>query len=307
MASIRSSAGSQVTGLTSGTHQINFLQAYGYTTPPGQIVNVVPGQTTYTSGTYISVIPSDSVQVNLIPANIDGAWTVDAGPLEASGATVSVGDGVHTISFLDVSGFTTPPSQTISTSSNAAVATTGTYAAITEFGSITVAIIPAASGGKWNVDGGTAQKSGATVSNLPIGSHSINFAQVTGYSSPASQTVQVQNNVLTSATGIYTALASSTGSISVSIAPSAAVKAGAKWNLDGGAEQSSGATLKGISGGTHTVNFSITSGFTTPAPQTVAILPNETISATGIYARHSPASPAPPSPSWASPRMASRS
>jgi hypothetical protein len=45
------------------------------------------------------------------------------------------------------------------------------------------------------------------------------------------------------------------GSLQVTLAPAGAVSAGAQWQVDGGAWQSSGATVSGLAPGSHTVAF----------------------------------------------------
>jgi hypothetical protein len=69
----------------------------------------------------------------------------------------------------------------------------------------------------------------------------------------------------------------------VTISPAGAVTAGAQWQVDGGAFQSSGATVSGLSVGNHTVSFSTISSWTTPANQTVSVSANSSATATGIY------------------------
>ncbi|MGA2866771.1 MAG: GH25 family lysozyme [Verrucomicrobiota bacterium] len=74
-----------------------------------------------------------------------------------------------------------------------------------------------------------------------------------------------------------------TGSLQVTITPSGAVSAGAQWQVDSGPWQSSGATVSGLSVGSHTMAFSTVSGWTTPGNQTVGINANQTTTTTGTY------------------------
>jgi PKD repeat protein len=77
-------------------------------------------------------------------------------------------------------------------------------------GSLTVTISPtgaASAGAKWNVDGGsTWYASGAVVPNLSVGSHTVAFSGVQGWTAPSSQTVTITNGQTASATGTYTAI-----------------------------------------------------------------------------------------------------
>ena len=107
-------------------------------------------------------------------------------------------------------------------------------------------ISPAAAvsaGAMWNVDGGTWQASGATISGITVGSHTVAFNNIAGWNTPANQTVNIATGQTTSLTGAYV---QQTGSLTVTIGPAAAVSAGAQWNVDGGSWQGSGTTVSGI-------------------------------------------------------------
>jgi len=58
-------------------------------------------------------------------------------------------------------------------------------------------------GAKWQVDGGDWLESGATVTNLADGDHTISFSTVSGWLSPASQTVKVTGGECAIALGSY--------------------------------------------------------------------------------------------------------
>ncbi len=74
-----------------------------------------------------------------------------------------------------------------------------------------------------------------------------------------------------------------TGALSVALLPAAAVAAGAQWRVDGGAWQSSGNIVSGLSVGAHTVSFKSIPFWTAPAAATVQILEGETTQYTGVY------------------------
>ena len=57
-------------------------------------------------------------------------------------------------------------------------------------GSLQVTIAPAGAitgGGRWQVDGGPLQGSGATVTNLAAGNHTVSFSTISGWTTPANQ------------------------------------------------------------------------------------------------------------------------
>ena len=73
-------------------------------------------------------------------------------------------------------------------------------------GSLLVAITPPAAiiaGAQWQVDSGIFQNSGATVTNLPVGTHTVSFSAISGWVTPPSQTVTVNSNQVTTTTGTY--------------------------------------------------------------------------------------------------------
>jgi probable HAF family extracellular repeat protein len=76
---------------------------------------------------------------------------------------------------------------------------------------------------------------------------------------------------------------SSTGSLQVTLSPAGAVSAGAQWQVDGGTLQASGATVAGLSLGSHPVTFTNVSGYTTPSSQSATIVANTTTQLTGVY------------------------
>ncbi len=167
---------------------------------------------------------------------------------------------------------------------------TNLFLAFQEGGSLTVTISPAAAvsaGAQWNVDGGTWKNSGATVGGLSVGSHTVNFNTITGWTSPTSQAVNIVKGQTTSAGGLYVQQ-TQTGSLKVTITPAAAVSAGAQWNVDNGAWNASGGTVSGLSAGSHTVNFESIPGWNTPASQTVIISYGQTKTASGKYVLTTP-------------------
>jgi flagellin-like hook-associated protein FlgL len=76
----------------------------------------------------------------------------------------------------------------------------------TPVGALQVSISPPSvvtAGAQWQVDGGAWQNSSVIASNLLVGTHTVAFSTVTGWSTPASQTVTVSANQTTTAAGTY--------------------------------------------------------------------------------------------------------
>jgi PKD repeat protein len=132
----------------------------------------------------------------------------------------------------------------------------------------------------WNVDGGSWQTSGTTLSGIAVGSHTVAFNNITGWTAPSSQTANVSNGQTASLGGAYV---QQTGSLTVSISPAEAVSAGAMWNVDGGSWQPGGTTVSGIAVGAHTVAFNTITGWSIPSRQAANVTKEQTVSAIGTY------------------------
>lgn len=74
------------------------------------------------------------------------------------------------------------------------------------------------------------------------------------------------------------------GSLQVTINPSAVSIAGASWQVDQGIPQPSGATVVGLAVGLHTVSFKNVAHWTAPGDLTVAVLANQTVATNATYA-----------------------
>jgi hypothetical protein len=84
--------------------------------------------------------------------------------------------------------------------------------------------------------------------------------------------------------GIPTALWSAqTGSLQITIEPAGAITAGARWQVDDGVTNGSGAMVANILVGAHTVSFAQVLGWNAPSNQTVTIKNGTTTKANGVY------------------------
>jgi len=149
-------------------------------------------------------------------------------------------------------------------------------------GSLLVTLLPATpvtAGAQWQLDGGSWYNSGATLSNLAAGAHSVAFAPVAGWRTPQGQAITITSGGMAHAVGTYT----QGGSVTVTILPPDVVSRGARWRLDAGAWNDSGATLGGVSPGQHTLTFSALLGYATPASQIIDIASDDDLELTGEY------------------------
>jgi hypothetical protein len=214
-------------------------------------------------------------------------WTVNDRPPMLSGYSIVLPRGSsYKISFTDVSGFATPRAL-LESPGIAAASLTGTYSQ--PAASVTVDIRPpqaGVTGAQWNVDGGSGQPSGATVSCLANGQHTINFIAGNGSTAPPNQSIYLIGNQTATVTGTFTVTGTTSnyqsGSLTVTIDPTA-VAAGAMWSVDGEGPLTSGTTLDGLSVGNHLVSFGPANGLYTPPDQTIAINNMQAAIVSGTY------------------------
>ena len=237
--------------------------------------------------------PTALMQVNLGPigaVNAGAQWQVDGGAWLNSGTLVSnLSLGSHTVSFNTISGWTTPTNQFVNLNFNYDHPTIVTSSYVQQVGLLQVNINPTDVinvGAQWQVDGGTWQNSGAILSNIGVGTHSVSFISIYGWATPDSQTITIFSNLTTTASGSYVQLF---GSLQVNMSPASAVRSGAQWQVDGGAWQNNGSIVGGLTLGSHTVSFSAAPGWGIPGSQVVTVNANQTTIASASYFAPHPA------------------
>lgn len=161
---------------------------------------------------------------------------------------------------------------------------TGASSPHTAFGAITLSTIAApvgslqvmigppeavSAGAQWKVDGGIWRSSGTTVSGLSVGSHTVSFSTISGWTTPTDQNVTISGGQTATATGDY--VAALPGSLQVNILPAGAVSAGAQWRVGDGSWQNSGDSVTNLIAGSHTISYSAVSGWLSPGNQAIRI------------------------------------
>ena len=277
-------SGATVSKLSVGSHAVSFKTVTGWNTPSDQSVNISNGKTASASGLYVQQTGSLTVTIGPTNAITAGAkWKVNGGTWQNSGDTVAgLPVGSHKVTFKAIAGWNAPTGQTVTISYGQTKSTDVSY--VQQTGSLKGKISPDAAvkaGAMWNVDNGSWQATGTTLSGIAVGSHVVYCASIVGYPIPAPLPVPISNGKTTSVTCSYKLKPG--GSLTVTITPAGAVTAGAQWNVDGGAWQNSGDTVDNLSKGSHTVDFSTIAGWTSPAAQTVQIQSGKTATATGVY------------------------
>lgn len=248
-----------------GAHTIDYSTAAGYVTPPSETVTLTAANMITLSRTYAPEM--GTVTVKLTPNTAQ--WQVDGGAWHASGDSATVGTvAAHSITYSALAGYVTPTSESFTVSANQQLALNRTYE---QLATISITLTP--SDAQWRIDGGSWLTSGSFVSDLHVGSHTIDYASHSGYITPASETLTLTGGVNGPFSRAYTQL----GMLSVSLTPSTA-----QWRVDGGAWQTSGSWAIDLSLGNHTIEYGAVTGYITPAPETVAVVsgPNPVVSRT---------------------------
>jgi hypothetical protein len=229
--------------------------------------------------------------VNILPEEVAAAgvkWKVDNGEWQNSGATVrELFIGKHALSFTELEDWNTPVNTVATVLMNQTVTLTATYTKIIYKGSLTVMLEPEdanAAGAQWRVGSGAWQDSGDTVKNIPVGTQTVLFRDLAGWTEPMPQSVEITRNETTEATFQYTKL-THTSTLTVTVSPPEAVTAGAQWRVNNAsAWKNSGDTITGLPAGSYTISFNEVSWWTKPCDQVVVTEAGQTTLTTGTYA-----------------------
>ncbi|MBN1817093.1 MAG: lamin tail domain-containing protein, partial [Sedimentisphaerales bacterium] len=266
--------------IPTGAYTVQYSSVSGWTTPGSQPITVSENQTTTVSAEYIQQV--GSLTVTIQPSEIQGVaqWSIDGATWYANGHTIDpLPAGPYTVQFNDVVGWIKPIHQQIAITDGAMETMTGIYAQ--QGGSLTVTIEPAdvRTEARWSIDGTSWYESGQTVSPLAIGDYTVQYNDVTGWRTPADETVVVVSGQNTSTNGTYE---SQVGDLTVTINP-AQVQGQAQWSLDGTTWHNSGHTLIDLAVGDYTIQFSNILGWNTPANESVTIVDAQTASVDVSY------------------------
>ncbi|MCP4345241.1 MAG: DUF1565 domain-containing protein [Desulfobacterales bacterium] len=156
-------------------------------------------------------------------------------------------------------------------------------------GSLTVTISPSDIGGQWSTDSGTTWYNSGATATLDAGTYTVTFSTVSGYGTPASQSVTVTAGGTESLTATYTET-SATGTLTVTISPSGI---GGQWSTDSGTTWYDSGAAATLDAGTYTVTFSTVSGYDSPSGQSVTITDGGSETLTVTYTEQGTAEPYP--------------
>jgi len=257
-------SGTTATGLTPGAHSISYNALANYMAPATENGTLVSGQTTSLARSYTAT----NLTITLTPSN--GQWRVDGGAWRNSGTTATgLTAGAHSISYNALANYIAPATENVTLVSGQTTSLARSYTATSN---LTITLTP--SNGQWRVDGGAWRNSGTTATGLPPGAHSVSYNALANYVTPATENVTLISGQTTSFTRAY--ILPST--LRVNLTPSTA-----SWQLDGGTWQASGATLSGLTPGSHTVAYSGVSNMLAPVTETVTLTSGQTTTLARSY------------------------
>ncbi len=222
-----------------------------------------------------TVVTSNAITVTGInaaaPISITGGtYSINGSPYTSASGTVDNGNTVM-VRVTSSSSYSTTVNATLTIGD-----VSDTFSVTTESapqtGNLQVTLGPGeavSAGAQWNVDGGAWQNSGDTVTGLSVGSHTVNYKAVTGWTAPPSEQVNINSGETTYATGTYSQQEPSVEFATTSSSgPEAVSPAILAVNLSGASAQTVTVDYS-VTGGTGTgggVDYTLASGTLTFSP-----------------------------------------
>ncbi len=288
-------SGTTAANIPAGTQTVQFKEISGWTKPADRSATITAGQTASLIGTYTATPPpAGSLKVTITPqeAVTAGAkWRVyKTATWHSSDYTLhNIVNDSFTVEFKDVTGWTKPAGQNVTINQGQNITLTGTYtsASQAQTGSLKVTIQPqeaSSAGAQWQIKDSQAWEAGGhTQADIPVGTKTIEFKDISGWAKPSGRTIQINHSQTALLTVTYTR-ASQKGSLKVTIEPAAVRTAGARWKLGGSTVwRMSGYALANLSAGEQAVEFKDISGWAKPDSQSVQITGGQTTTLTGQY------------------------
>ncbi|NCC53152.1 MAG: hypothetical protein EOM20_18325, partial [Spartobacteria bacterium] len=127
-------------------------------------------------------------------------------------------------------------------------------------------------GAQWSIDGAGWNDSGVSVITTE-GDHTLLFKDITGWATPATETITLTNATATSLTRTY----QRTASLTIALQPDLVNIDGAQWRMDNGSWLDGGHTISNVTPGTHRIQYTDVEGWLTPPEELLTVNPNETL------------------------------
>ena len=260
------------------------LDGYDLPAPNSRTQNLANSATITFVGNYLPY--SGTLGIKVTPET--APWKL-SGPMALSGTgTTTILHaliGSYSLTWQPLAGWTTPTPNKINFTLARNQVTTFTGIYIRQTGSLRVTIAPPqalTAGGQWRRVGTTPWlNSGFTETNIPTGNYSIEFKTVSGWVAPATKSVNIAQSQTSQVSGVYSP---PPGALRVTLTPSGAVSAGAKWRRVGTiAWHDSATTETAVPIGSYAVEFKDTTGWRKPANKNATISTGKTTQLSAAY------------------------
>lgn len=258
-----------------GEHEVSFSDVPGFATPAPMMVSILEGDTTTVIGHFAELGLLRVVSEPAVKATI----SVDGIPRDDYGVWMYVEPGVHTVSFGPVAGYDAPADQTVKVRAGSTSMVTGVFSSNPEaVGPSGVGFLRVTSSPSLpttiSVNGVPRDAWGLSWLALAPGTYEVSFSDVPGFSTPAPQTLQVSECGVTIVDGAFTQLG---GLRVVTAPPNSAV-----IYVNGIARDSWGIWLT-LPEGWYEISFGAIPGHDPLPPQTVLVVPGQTVLVAGKY------------------------
>ncbi|MBN2377853.1 MAG: hypothetical protein JXD22_15760 [Sedimentisphaerales bacterium] len=237
--------------------------------------------------------PRGSLKVTLTPPELletdpKAQWRLNNGTwFESSHTLEKILTGPYTVEFKPITGWIAPANQTVTIEKKKLTEIQAEYKIPPPpppVGSIVIKIEPAEvlpAKPQWRLAGKDWQDSGATLTDIPVGTQNIEFKPLTEWNHPEPLTVEVAKDETIEATGTYSL--KPRGNVTVTIEPEEVRKL-AKWTIANNPPQTSGETISLLTG-TYECNLTAVNDWITPQKLSLEVIEDQDTQATATYVR----------------------
>lgn len=238
------------------------------------------------------------IAISIEPDYLEAGWTL-AGPdglsKQGSGATVfaDIPAGSYTVSWADISGWTKPGTSSGILEENGQLSFSGAFTMVSN-GSVVISVEPAGLSAPWTLIGpyGFQQQGGGSdsLSDLPIGTFTLTWNTVAGYTTPSSDTQTLTADGTITFLGEYVE-ASQTGTILINTEPASISPS---WDISGPSGYATSGfgdmTLSNLDPGEYAVTWQPFAGWDEPSPNSEnhTLVGGQTLTVTGTYEEQAP-------------------
>ncbi|MBN1676131.1 MAG: VCBS repeat-containing protein, partial [Kiritimatiellae bacterium] len=274
-----------------GNYRVEYDARAGYTTPGAQSLSLGAGGTAAFAGVYLR--QSGTVTIDVTPES--GSWTLTSHPADYAGPASGTGDlaataaptGVYTVRYNALAGYTEPAEQSLAVDNGTAVAFAGVYQR--QAGRLAIDVNPGT--GSWTITARPPDYTGPTSGTgdlpntvAPTGVYAVQYGALTGYTTPAGQTLPVAQGQAVSFAGLYTR---NVASLMIDMRPDTA-----SWRITSRPADYTGPTsgtgdlaARPAPTGFYTVQYDPLAGYTAPASETLSVDVGATTAFVGSYVR----------------------